>query len=406
MKYLQNFEEFRNEVLADELMNEGIFSDALKSIWSFFKGSSKKFQDSITNFTKKIETQKGWDAVYKTTEAEITNLNQILTDEINNAQDVSQVRKSLFNFHRNVFSELLIVAKKMGPNDPQGYLTPIKLFNGTPFWKMYNFDKTQKFVNNLPKAIDALVLDMAGKSGFSKDEVQKSIKQYPNPADIPESTTTPPVNTNQQPTTNTTKQPTTPAPANTNSPTPAPAPAPTTPAPTNAGYILNFSEFNKLYEAGEQQPPANAAPASPEAGTGTNTTNQTNTNTNQQNKTNTTTDQNKTNTNQQTNTTDQNKTNQNTDMTKLKEQIITNSKSNFLGQIVQKKLKDFKSKVVNQQTTGANTDQGTESIAKSMKASNNLQTKKNILDAVKNSNKDTLKKIRDIVGGKDKLGAL
>jgi hypothetical protein len=41
-----------------------------------------------------------------------------------------------------------------------------------------------------------------------------------------------------------------------------------------------------------------------------------------------------------------------------------------------------------------------------MKASNNLQTKKNILDAVKNSNKDTLKKIRDIVGGKDKLGAL
>ena len=93
-------------------------------------------------------------------------------------------------------------------------------------------------------------------------------------------------------------------------------------------------------------------------------------------------------------------------MTKLKQQVLTQSKTNFLGQIVQKKLKDFKAKVTNQQTTGANTDQGTEAIAKSMKSSNNLQTKKNILDFVKNADKNTLKKIRDIGGGKDKLGAL
>ena len=94
MEKLKSFEEFKIE----QLMNEGLFSDALKGIWGFFKGASKKFQDSVTNFTKKIETQKGWDAVYKTTDAEINNLNQILTDEINNAPDVSQVRKSLFNF--------------------------------------------------------------------------------------------------------------------------------------------------------------------------------------------------------------------------------------------------------------------------------------------------------------------
>jgi hypothetical protein len=384
---MKKFKEFKNELLIEEL-NEGLFLDALKGIWNFFKGASKEFQDSANNFTKKIEVQKGWDAVYKTTEAEITNLNQILTNKINSAQDINHIRKSLFDFHRNIFTELMIVSKKMAPNDPQGYLTPIKLFTGTPFWKMYNFDKTQKFVNNLPKAVDALVLDMANKSGFSKEEIQKSIKQYPNPNDVPETTeqTTVEQKPNEQ---KSGEQPTEQKPneqTNTEQKT-------VNQKQTNdnirgnstESYILKYSEFNKLFEENNSSNAPN--PTNSEVGGNTNQQ------TNQQQ------------TNQQQTNTNQN-ANQNTDMTKIKQQVLNTTKTNFLGQIVQKKLKEFKAKVTNQQTTGANTEKDTENIAKSMKGSTNVETKKNILNFVKNADKNTLKKVRDLGGGKDKLGAL
>ena len=366
MQNIKNFEEFTNE---------GKFMDALKGIFNFFKGASKKFQDSMNQFTKKIEATKTWDQTYKETQVEMNKLNGLLNDEINNCQDVTHIRKSLYDYHRNLFTSLMVTSNKLTNQGVDGkQLLPVNFFKGTTFADMYNSQKTEDFVaKKLQGSIDGLVRDMGAKSGYSKDDIEKSIKEVPDLSQVKEEQTT----DQTKQTTDQTKQ-------NTEKPAESTTEKPAQ-QPKTENYTLKFNDFIKILEAAANTPAPTTPPAKPDANTAKPDAN-------------TKPDANKP--AAPTNTAKP-------DMTKFKQQVINDTKNNFFGQIVNKKLNDFKA-TVSKTAPAAGTDntKNVETIAKTMKGSSNIDTKKNILNFITNADKNTLKKVRDLGGGKDKLGAL
>jgi len=360
MEKLKSFEEFKKE----QQMNEGIF-DALKSVMKFFKGVSKTLQTNIGNFTKKLDNSKTWQDT-------LTNINSMVIqpnikyfeDGMKSATSVSQIRKINYEVHSTTFTELNATYKKWDGQNQKSPISPSAIFVGTPFANMYNFNDTEKFIKNLPNAINALVTTFAKTTGYPMDDVTKSINEYKDLTQNPpeQKTETPPDQNKQGTGTGTeNKQGTENNPTDTtnNSTNNAKSAVKQNSNDTSAfdSYnVLSYNNFMKILEQGENAGGNSPEVKAPEA------------NNNQQQPA----------TDNQQKPADNNQQNQQP-IDKLKTENINNFKNNFYG-IMQKKLKAFKPTAEN---TGTGVQKDVQDIAKTMTGSGqNVDSKKKLLKAM------------------------
>lgn len=349
MKNIQSFEQFNRE----QELNEGKILDALKSIGRFFKGVSTTLQNNINAYTKKLETTKTW------TEA-LNNLNTMLIqpntkyfdENMKNATTIDQIRHINYEVHVSTFGELNATHKFWDGNNPKSPIAPAVIFAGTPFAAMYNFDNTEAFTKNLPKAIDALVMTYAKKTQYSEEDVKNSINSYKDLSQLPPKQQ----GDNQQPKPEGEKpaQGTNPPNQSTNPPT----------TQQTAGYrFVSFNDFKLISEAGENtgsNPPTGGNTSNANPPESPNTPNQGDTTNNQPNQ-------------------QQNQQQGKGTIDSLKNENITNFKNNFYG-IMQKKMKAFKPTTT---PTGGTADKDIQDLTKKMTGSGqNVKSKDNLLKAI------------------------
>jgi len=327
MQNIKNFEEFTNE---------GKFWDALQKINRFFKGVNKKLQDSLGNFTKKLETSKDWNNTLSIFNSNILQpYSTYFEDSMKNATTIDQIRKLNYEIQVSTFPALNEMKLKYG-------LKPNSVFDDPNLSAMYNFDTTDAFVKNLPNAVNALVKNFATKAKYPMDEVDKSINNYKDLTADPPKTNTP-----ETPAKPEAKPAETPAPANQQQSNNAIR------GNSTEKHIMSYDDYNKIFEADP------AAPAEP---TATATTS-------------------------------------NQPIDTLKQENINVIKNNFYG-VMQKKLKAFKPTVSGTTETNSVEDKNTQNVVSKMTASGkNTKGKETLLKTIFNdkTTPDQLNKTRDAI---------
>ena len=234
MNNIKTFENFRNEKLDQEL-NEGLW-DALKNVWKFFKGVNKKLQDSLGNFTKKLQISKDWNNTLSIFNSDIIQpYSKYFEDGMKNATTIDQIRKLNYEVHSQTFPALSEMKLMYG-------LDPSKLFQDPSISIMYKYENTELFMKNLPTHVNALVRNSAIKVKYPVEEINKSEDKYKD------FTQDPPVNqpANQQPAN---QQQSNQQQSNN-----------AIRGNSTEKYIMSYNDFNKIFEANPNQQPNNQQP--------------------------------------------------------------------------------------------------------------------------------------------------
>lgn len=168
MEKLKNVYSFHEFI---ESKNEGIIWNAIKKMFkALFAKVSKRVEEQINNFTKKIEGAKDWKTIQQII---IQNNNDIIAEiegKYKDAKGLIDIRKIEYDNAVATYIKTSDLYKKTGDENlkPSNFFDDMKIGG---YKKAFDYDDVKNFQRNLKKNVDNIVANSALKAGYSKDEI-------------------------------------------------------------------------------------------------------------------------------------------------------------------------------------------------------------------------------------------